>query len=327
MAMSQSFAIYPADRYEPADDLGLVTCYFNPSGYATKLQNYQIFRDRIDQSGLRLWTIECAFGDEPFTLPRDPQVLQVRSQSVLWQKERLLNWGIQQLPADVQKVAWLDCDILFSNSRWAIATAELLETRSVVQPFMRLFRLPPEMTFYAGKAESWRSFAYVHSLNSEMVLRGNFHQHGHTGLVWAGRRDWLERYGLYDALVSGSADHMMAHAICGDFTSACVSRIMGTQTPLRSHFLHWAETLYDAIGNSLGYVPGAVLHLWHGDTENRRYVTRHDELMRCGFDPALDLRLGQMGTWEWNSEKPKLHQWAIDYFEHRQEDTKKPAEN
>jgi hypothetical protein len=327
--MAQSLLIAAADRYERADDLGLVTCYFNPSGYVTKLENYRIFRDRIDRSGLRLWTVECAFGDQPFTLPKDdPQVIQIRSQSVLWQKERLLNLGIQQLPKDIQKVAWLDCDILFSNPRWAIETSQLLETRSVVQPFMRVFRLPPGTDAYRGTAESWRSFAYVHSLNAELVRQGNFHQHGHTGLVWAGRRDWLAAYGLYDALVSGSADHLMAHAIFGDFDSACVTRIMGQETPLqsplRSHFLRWGETLHRAIGAStrgaLGYVPGAVLHLWHGETVNRRYVTRHDELMRCGFDPTVDLRLGPMGTWEWNSDKPELHQWAVDYFTDRQED-------
>jgi hypothetical protein len=316
----QSFSIYPADRYEAVDDLGLVTCYFNPSGYATKLKNYQIFRDRIESSGLRLWTIECAFGSEPFTLPKHEQVLQIRSQSILWQKERLLNLGIQQLPQAIQKVVWLDCDILFSNPRWAIETSRLLDDYAVVQPFVRVFRLPQGAHFYQGEAESWRSFAYVYGANAGLVHRGNFHQHGHTGLVWAGRREWLTQYGLYDALVSGSADHMMAHALCGDFTSACMTRIMGEDTPLRSHFLQWGKALYGAIGHSIAAVPGTVLHLWHGDTENRRYVTRHDELMRCGFDPAVDLRLGPTGTWEWNSEKPVLHQWAIDYFDHRQED-------
>jgi hypothetical protein len=48
--------------------------------------------------------------------------------------------------------------------------------------------------------------------------------------------------------------------------------------------------------------------------------------MRCGFDPVVDLRLGETGTWEWNSEKSELHQWATDYFKHLQED-KKAAEN
>jgi hypothetical protein len=318
--MSQTLSIYPADRYDAIDDLGLITCYFNPSGYETKLKNYQIFRDKIEHSGLKLWTIECVFGDADFTLPASSQVFQIRSNSVLWQKERLLNIAIQRLPKTIEKVAWLDCDILFSNPAWAIETSRLLETQSVVQPFMRVFRLPEGMQAYHGDAESWRSFAYVYHLNAELVKRGNFHQHGHTGLVWAGRRDWLEKYGLYDALVSGSADHMMAHAMCGDFPSPCVTRIMGNDTSLRSHFMNWGKSVYEAIQGEIGYVQGAVLHLWHGDTENRKYITRHDELMNCQFDPERDICIGESGTWEWNGEQRELRKWAIEYFEQRQED-------
>jgi len=29
-----------ADSYTPADDLWIVTCYFNPQSYATRLENY-----------------------------------------------------------------------------------------------------------------------------------------------------------------------------------------------------------------------------------------------------------------------------------------------
>jgi hypothetical protein len=320
MPQHSSFSIQAADRYEPIDDLGLVTCYFNPSGYETKFKNYEIFREKIESSGLKLWTIECVFGDAEFKLLASPQVFQIRSNSILWQKERLLNLAIERLPDTIQKVAWLDCDILFSNPRWAVETSQLLETRSVVQPFMRVFRLPQGTQVYHGNAESWRSFAYVYHLNPNLVGIGNFHQHGHTGLVWAGRRDWLSRYGLYDALISGSADHMMAHAMCGDFSSACVDRIMGGETPVRSHFTEWGKAMYEAIQGPIGYVNGAVLHLWHGDTENRKYITRHDELMKCQFDPTRDIRLGESGTWEWTGDQPQLRDWAIAYFEERQED-------
>ncbi len=327
-------------RYVPVDDLALITCYFNPSRYHTKLENYQHFKAPIVRSGLQLWTIECAFGNDAFTLTPTPdcsndQLIQIRSQSILWQKERLLNHVIQQLPQSIQKVAWLDCDILFSNPHWAIETSAALEEHAIVQPFMRLFRLPQGMRAYQGIGETWRSFAYVHSLDSQLVQVGNFHQHGHTGLAWAGRRDWLARYGLYDALVSGSADHMMAHAISGDFCSACVTRILKESSPLRSHFLDWGQQVFEALTSPssdspssdlqpspLGFVPGAVLHLWHGETENRQYVTRHDELMAAQFDPHHDLKQSPQGAWEWASDKPALHQWAIDYFAQRQEDGK-----
>jgi hypothetical protein len=315
-----TFCVHAADLYETCKDICLVTCYFNPSNYKSKYDNYLKFRDKIRCSGLHLITIECAFGDSVFNLPTSLDVIQIRSTSVMWQKERLLNLAIQSLPHEVKKVAWLDCDILFSNPRWAIETSELLDKFPVVQPFMRVFRLPKGQEFYNGEAESWRSFGYVFNLSPDLFKKGNFHQHGHTGLAWAARREILEKYHLYDALISGSADHMMAHAMCGDFSSSCVKRIMGDNSRLLSHFLQWGKAVYGEVNGKIGYTQGTVLHLWHGETENRKYITRHDELMKCDFDPQQDIQIGGSGTWEWNTNKPELHQWAIDYFSCRKED-------
>src|SRR4051794_18027562 len=106
--------VHPA--YLPADDLWLLTSYFNASGYRTRRQNYDRFRQRI--AGLRLLTVECAFGPEPFALEPSAEVLQVRARDVLWQKERLLNVALAALPADCHKVAWLDGDLLFERPDW-----------------------------------------------------------------------------------------------------------------------------------------------------------------------------------------------------------------
>ena len=91
--------IRAAERYERCDDLWTITCVFNPSGYRTKMENYYRFSQKFRESGLPLVTIECAFNEAPFVLPASPDVLQVRSQSILWQKERLLNIALSQSAA------------------------------------------------------------------------------------------------------------------------------------------------------------------------------------------------------------------------------------
>ena len=133
----------PGCRYEPAEDLWLLTAYFNPMGYETKARNYGLFRDAVKRSGLHLLTIECAFGRQPFTLPGASDVLQIRAKHVMWQKERLLNLALASLPPDCLKVAWVDCDILFSNPAWAAETSSRLDDVPVVQPFTSAIRLPP----------------------------------------------------------------------------------------------------------------------------------------------------------------------------------------
>ena len=71
-----------------------------------------------------------------------PSLLRIRSEHVLWQKERLINVALGHLPKHVKKVAWLDCDILFSNPNWLIETSELLDNYPIVQPFQTANRLP-----------------------------------------------------------------------------------------------------------------------------------------------------------------------------------------
>lgn len=356
-----------SDRYSTSDDLWVITSYFNPSNYRSKLANYNAFAEKILESGINLLTVECAFGNAPFSLDSRPNVLQVRTKHIMWQKERLLNVALSSLPKGVEKVAWLDCDILFSNADWASQASKLLDSVPVVQLFETVVRLPKGQVSYIGEGETWQSFAYVWHTNPDLIFTGDFYQHGHTGFAWAARRELLQKHGFYDACISGSGDHVMAHAMCGDFKGSCIDRIMGEYqstleyavqalirhtlkgfviTPLHrfivdlgrksikrlqrkkynrlfAHFLDWGLPFYQDVQGKIGYVSGTVLHLWHGDFSNRKYLRRHDELKRFNFDPVLDLCVNAYGAWEWSSDKPKLHQWARDYFDQRKEDEDK----
>jgi hypothetical protein len=40
---------------------------------------------------------------------------------------------------------------------------------------------------------------------------------------------------------------MMAHAFCGDWTSACVDRIIGLANRHRSYFLDWCKAVYPRV--------------------------------------------------------------------------------
>ncbi len=313
-------SLHSAARYRHTDDLWIVMAYFNANGYQTKRQNYERTRERIQQSGLNFLTVECAFGDRPFDLQPGPHLFQIRGRDVMWQKERLLNLAIARLPNDCRKVAWLDADVLFERPDWAVETARLLDRYPVVQLFDRAIRLPRGRDYYDGTGDVWDSFGAVYRKRPQVLLRGDFAAHGHTGFAWAARRDLLAEYGLYDACIAGSGDHMMAHALCGDWTSRCIQRIIGANNKHRDFFANWAVRLYRDVRARLGYVPGAVLHLWHGDVNHRRYVNRNQELAGFAFDPAVDLRPGTNGCWEWNSSKPALHRWACNYFSQRFED-------
>ncbi len=313
-------ALSPASRYQPSSDLWVIAAYYNPHGYKTRAHNHALFADSLRRSGIALLTVECAFGDEPFVLPSGPDVLACRCASVLWQKERLLNVAIAQLPPTCTKVAWLDADILFERADWAIQTSRLLDRYAIVQVFSSVVRLSRGATSSVGDEETIPSFASIYASDAAVHRAGHYHQHGHTGFGWAARRDLLQRIGLFDTALSGSGDHLIAHAAVGDHDSKCIDKVLGKHTAHREQFRRYCDRFFAHTGGQLTATEGTILHLWHGDHQNRRYSDRNVELISLGFDPRSDLRPSDSGAWDWNSDKPALHRWAREYFAHRKED-------
>lgn len=304
--------------YEFVDDVWIVTAYFNPVGYQSKFRNYELFRDRIQASGLNLLTIECVFGNAGFELDGFSDVIQVRAKHWLWQKERLLNLAVEQLPSACTKVIWLDCDILFENPQWAINTSQLLNHHCVVQPFQTAIRLPANNHGVCDEIPMQHSFGFVHSKDPRPVREGDLQKHGHTGFAWAARREIIAEIGLYDACVAGGGDHLIAHAMCGDWDSPCIYR--NINGPHLKHFINWSKVFCERVHGDIKYVPGAALHLWHGDLANRQYTTRQARFKQFTFDPLQDVKIGENGCWEWASDKHEMHRWLVNYFIQRKED-------
>src|ERR1700722_14017478 len=88
-------AIRAPERYVPADDLFVISTYYNPQGVQTRKDNIAGFIRRLQRSGMHWIVIECAFQEQAFHLPASENVLHVRGEDVMWQKERLLNLAIK----------------------------------------------------------------------------------------------------------------------------------------------------------------------------------------------------------------------------------------
>ena len=82
------------------NDFYVITVFFNPAGFTSLLNNYFIFADKIKKQGAKLITVECAFDDGKFYIPENDNVYRLRSNSIMWQKERLINYGVSKLPKD-----------------------------------------------------------------------------------------------------------------------------------------------------------------------------------------------------------------------------------
>lgn len=306
--------------------LWALTCYFNPSNYRSKPENFRAFRAGLAANQVPLCLVELAFDNQPFVFTAsDAELLiQIRGGAVCWQKERLLNVGLEALPAQCDKVAWLDGDILFENPNWAQETAQLLESYAIVQPFRWSVRLLPgetraeytQLPLGCGDNEAHYGVAdgvARHGLES----LNNYHLHGHTGYAWAGRRSILQKHGFYQYNPLGNADLNMA---CAMFSGCLNLKLERFSASSGRHLMAWAERFYGDVQGSVACAEGAVFHLWHGSKQNRLYEKRLTVLVENDFQPEDDLKVSSNGAFEWATDKPALHQWCKDYFVGRQED-------
>ena len=96
-------------------------------------------------------------------------------------------------------------------------------------------------------------------------------------------------------------------------------------SPLWAVTSYWARPLYQDVRAQIGFVSGDLIHLWHGDIQDRGTFDRHRRFAEFEFNPAHDLALERSGCWRWNSDKPAMHQFVRDDFVSRHEDGRQPA--
>lgn len=307
-------------------DFWVIAAYFNPARYKTKRQNFDRFLAGMTAVGANLLVVELAFGDGEFELDPGEHVLQLRARDVMWQKERLLNVAAAHLPASCRKVGWFDADILFMESDWLERTCAALDHAVVVQPFSYMVRLNRDNRD-DGSAPSVESFAVRFVRDPQLARFGNYLQHGHTGYAWAARRELFEQCGLYDVCLTGSNDHLMAHAFTATIaTSPCMVDVLGAPRPDAQHFIKWGLRARDLVAGKVGVVPGRILHLWHGEHADRRYAQLDAEFRTLGFDPDRHVRHDENGLLQWTAAAPgPIREWARGMFETRDEDGDRPA--
>jgi hypothetical protein len=300
-----------------------VTTYFNPCRYVTKRRNFDLFVEGLAATTGNLLVVELALGGDAFELAESEHHVRVRANAVMWQREVLVNLACARLPPSATKVAWLDCDLLFEDGEWLERTSAALDRYAVVQPFSHCLLLDPGVRAPAPPAEEdgqvWESAAAVFSRDPSLLRGERFHAHGHTGFAWAARRELFDACGLYEGCLTGSADHLMAHAFSGTSSSGCVAKTLGTGAHA-AHFARWAAEADGVVGGRLGHVPGRVLHLWHGAWADRRYDQNNQEFRTFDFDPVRHLRRDEQGLWEWADAPGALRAWAMEWFASRRED-------
>ena len=307
-----------------ADLLHVVTAIANPIRWASRIALYRAFERHMVQSGVRLTVVECAYGERPFELDGNPLVhhVGVRSKTMVWNKENLINLGIARLPEDWRYVAWIDADITFRRPQWAADTVHALQLYDVVQPWSDAYDLGPNdehLQHHVGFCRQVHQGApVVPGGNRFWKYNGGPYDYPHPGYAWAATRDVLNRLGgLIDFAGMGAGDHHMALSLVG---AADRSIPGGASVPYKRRLFQWQDRARLHVNRNIGHVPGTIEHGWHGKKAQRKYLERWDMFLRHGFDPDTDLKPNTFGVIELACNKPELRRELDLYFRARDED-------
>lgn len=284
-------------------NLAIIIPRFNPCGYERPRQNFQKFVQSLrDQVDIRdVFVIEALWAgqsSEHGWWTRQP--LAATEHNFLWQKESLINFVLNRLPPEYDAVAWIDADLIFRDDWWHDEACDQLGKTPVVQLFEWI------ETDFDSPIESWGPRVYSTASGPDRL---SFNAPG--GAI-ACRRELLTN-GIYDRHPLGGGDEI--------FMDACLGRrprwFKEIAPAFRNHIQAWQESFGK---HEVGFLRGSVKHLWHGDRKGRQYVSRHALLGQHGFDPQVDVQIGENGLLEWANDKPDLHAAVRDYFLNRRDD-------
>lgn len=308
-----------------------LTCYYNPLHGDLRLRNYQTFRRHL---GIPLIAVEwSAHGHFELREEDADHLIQVSGGDLLWQKERLLNIGLEKArELDVDKIAVLDADIVFENPSWYEAVTQGLEKNVFVQCFQSIRYLraydyttlshqalcdsPVEHAIeglfkFLEKGQSLYDEASRGLLSVAAVkLRGN------PGLGTAINLKKVPDWRHYEGNIVGGGDLAMVAAI-NHQTDELFDMVPHTPEQQR-HLLSWAQAVnVDSI--SIGSVKEQVMHLWHGEIKDRQYRQRFSVLTQHGYDPVVHVDFEIPGALHFTPKGKTLQQAVEAYIRSRKD--------
>lgn len=311
----------------------VVTCISNPVRYNSRYRLYSRFAKQMEDAGIKLVTVEQAFGDRPFEITQqgNPYHLQVRTLEEVWHKENMLDLGIQHITTSLDPnagyFATVDADVapMMPMKDWMFETFHELQHNHVVQMFETAYDLNPDDIVINNPQVSFMS-KYIKT-GCVQPVRGGFWTdefytvHGHPGFAWGYTRDAIDRLGgLIDFAVLGAGDRHMCLGLVGCMDQSFENKTSGYVREL----MQWEARAERWIKRDVGYVKASLYHYWHGKKKDRGYTDRWKILRDNSFDPSTDLKYDAQGLLQletWDLRQMNLRDQIRAYMRSRNEDS------
>jgi len=299
-----------------------ITTFFNPAGYKTLLNNYYIFAENLAKQGVNLLTVEVAFDGKEHEIPLDENVVRVRSNSIMFLKENLINVGVKHLPSDCKYFGWVDCDLIWQDDNWVGQAINKFESGAdILQLYKKIYYLPPKTykldgsKILAVQGVIWQAKIHHNWLQRRKRKDLPFSA---PGFAFAMTKSFFNKLNkIYDSNIVGSGDTFFVDCL---LDSESIHAYWNSITDaMRSDMSEYKKKLKQ-LNPKVDYIPQDIMHLFHGSLSNRGYRSRHNIVVENDFDPKLDIKLNEDGVYEWSSNKPQMHDSIKQYFFDRKED-------
>ena len=311
---STKMAIANNDPLE--EKLNVIIVISNPCLYAKRYILLKEFVKRIEEEEdhVNLFIVELVYGDQKFiiTNKNNKNHLQLKTDVPLWHKENMINLGVKYLlPKEYKAFAWIDADIEFESSTWALDTLKILNGyKDIVQLFSHCIDMDQEK----NNLNVFNSFGYCFEKQKNYTTKGT--DYWHPGYAWAITRKAYEKLnGLYDKGILGSGDSIIAMSLINKCNSI---------TNVNYHIDYNNSMLtYQNIASKLrlGYTPGIIRHHYHGSKANRKYTERWKILMNYKFSPYSHITYDSIGIIiPTKSFSQEFKDEIYNYFKERKED-------
>lgn len=304
------------------NNLYVVTAVFNPERYKSRYDLYHKFEKFIKDSGAILYTIELAIGNQEFVVTQEnnPQHIQLRTDSVLWYKENLLNILISRLPHNWEYVATIDADVTFMRPDWVKETIHELQNFKVIQMFTHAHDLDNDYEIMQTH------IGFIFAFNNKLFVDKKMQKahegvkgYQHPGYAWAYRRETLnELGGLLDIGILGSSDSYMSFGLIG---KSSLSLQKGLNINYKKAVFNWEKLAAKHVNGNIGYLRTHLIHYYHGKKKDRGYDTRTKILVDNNFDPTIHLKKDTSGLYKLVHNDTDLKNAIITYFKSRREDS------
>jgi hypothetical protein len=305
------------DNNDPIEKkLHVIAVVSNPCLFAKRyiLMKEFINRIELEERNVILYIVELAYKDQKFIITdaKNKRHLQLRTECPLWHKENMINLGVKYLlPKQYKAFAWIDADIEFENSTWALDTLKVLNgAKDIVQIFSHCVDMNnDELTMKVHN-----SAGYQYSKGKAYMNTGV--NYWHPGFAWAITRKAYEKIGgLYEVGILGSGDNIMMLSLLNNGIKAVNEN---STDEYKNSILEFQDKIKNL---RFGYIPGIIRHYYHGSKANRRYHERWEILLKHEYSPKLHIKKDGIGIIVPTKSFPtQLKVDIYEYFSERNED-------